>query len=83
MKLWLIDWEDAFGCSTAWAQIENLEVDHLTCRSVGEIVYEDKRVIVVVPHTSAKDHRHSERQGCGDMTIPKSAIRRRTRLKKA
>ena len=73
-QLVLIEWEDSYGCSSTWTEI----VDPVTpvvlmCRSVGWLVYDGDDCKVLVPHIAEG---MPARQGCGDMTIPASAIRR-------
>lgn len=72
----LVVWVDSFGCASAWEPIkdsfEGPEV--LVCRSVGWLIHEDDQCLVVVPHIVEASDR-TERQGCGDMTIPACAVK--------
>lgn len=80
-KLEYIEWADSIGVGSSWEHMENLAAKLHVCFSVGWIVKETRKVIVVVPHISPKSNEHnSVDSGCGDMTIPKSAIIKRKRL---
>lgn len=76
MKLDLIHWVDSFGCSPAWQPINDIQkFDPMKIKSVGWVVYEDIDHVVLVPHISPdRQDLGAEAQGCGDMTIPKSAV---------
>lgn len=82
MKLVLIEWEDALGVGSSWGPLEDLVCEPIICRSVGWIAAESKRAIVLIPNVHDGDEsRNVSQNGCGDMTIPKSAIRRMKRLR--
>ena len=72
----LIRWRDAYGCTPNWYSMkEAIEPPPHECLSVGWRVKETDEVVVVVPHLSGEQQEiGAEEQGCGDMTIPKSAI---------
>lgn len=74
MRLVLVDWIDSYGAAANWQSIENYSPSPMRCQSVGWIVSKNKDSIAVVPHLSEKGHPDVPQQGCGDMTIPKSAI---------
>lgn len=65
-----IEWEDSYGCSSDWEDLENCSPAPMVCRSVGWLIHDDQKVKVVVPHLTQTDHPNSSLQGCGDMTIP-------------
>lgn len=72
-------WKDAYGVSPNWYDLsdaEHLEPVAHVCQSVGWKTKDNDEVIVVVPHLSLKneDVGITENSGCGEMTIPKSAI---------
>jgi hypothetical protein len=70
----LCEWEDSYGCSPTWEVIEADKKPHgMMCKSVGWLIRKSKRWIVIVPHLS-ENTEISEKQGCGDMTIPTAAI---------
>ncbi|MEL6613542.1 MAG: hypothetical protein AAFQ53_15705 [Bacteroidota bacterium] len=75
----LVEWVDSFGCSTNWAQIhEAIDPVLPVCRSVGWLEHISDRALVVVPHVAIDAD--SDRQGCGDMTIPRQAVTKLERL---
>lgn len=83
-RLVLIEWLDAYGCSTDWREIPSIIEDQpMLCRSVGWIVAKGKTSLTIVPHLSPSDHGRSEEQGCGDMTIPIRCIKRIIMLREA
>ncbi len=73
MRLVLIEWVDSFGCSTDWTPLEGNAPEVLVCRSVGWLLHDGDDCKTIVPHISS-EHPGAERQGCGDMTIPNSAV---------
>lgn len=75
MKLLLIKWADSFGVSPTWASLSSIKerVVPLIATSVGFEAYRDKAVVVLVPHVTPETD-CCEGQGCGEMTIPISAI---------
>ena len=74
MRLVLVEWVDSFGCAPDWRPLDSCAPDLLVCRSVGWLLHEDERCLVVVPHRT--DGGAVEPQGCGDMTIPRVAVLR-------
>lgn len=75
MRLVLIEWLDSFGCSSDWQPLEGCQAKPLRCRSVGWLLHDGDDCKIVVPHLS-ETHENVPSQGCGDMTIPASAILR-------
>ncbi len=75
MKLKLIEWADAFGVGPSWSPLDAIKggVEQLVIVSVGYEVYRDATLVVLVPHVT-KETKHCVPQGCGEMTIPISAI---------
>jgi hypothetical protein len=73
-KLVLIEWEDSHGCSPEWVFIDKCNPSRVVCQSVGWLIYDGKDCKVIVPHLTHSTH--VRRQGCGDMTIPTSAVLR-------
>lgn len=70
----MVEWWDSFGCSSSWEEIDDIpKPKPMLCRSVGWIVRESKSSVVIVPHIAEIPHRSN--QGCGDMLIPKCAIK--------
>ena len=74
-RLVLVEWEDSFGCSSSWASVEHVNPCTLVCRSVGWLIHDAADCKVIVPHLTMPNA-NVERQGCGDMTIPTSAVRK-------
>lgn len=74
-ELVYVEWVDCYGCSPVWVNFNDLNIIPLLCRSVGWIAKEDEEVVVIVPHITQEGHVGAEFQGCGDMVIPRSAIR--------
>lgn len=74
-QLTYIKWQDSVGCGSHWAETDGSEaLDHF-CHSVGWVVAESDRSLVIVPHISPESEALGvSNQGCGDMTIPKPAI---------
>lgn len=75
LRLVLIEWLDAFGCSSTWEEVGDVHPRAMRCRSVGWLVHDGEDCKVVVPHLSEADHDDVKQQGCGDMTIPTCTIR--------
>ncbi len=74
-RLVYIEWLDSCGCSSHWATVQDdLEVEPVICKSVGWLLFESKKCLVVVPHLSHVNFEGGKSQGCGDMTIPKAAV---------
>jgi hypothetical protein len=75
MKLVYIEWADSHS-GRGWqdmAQIQQAD-EPLLCRSVGWMVLENNQVKILVPHLNSAASDKILLQGCGDMTIPNSAI---------
>lgn len=76
MKLVVVDWIDSCS-SRGWVDKESLQMSvPLPCSSVGWLLKEDKECIVIIPHISDTTEDGDFRQGSGDITIPKVAIKR-------
>lgn len=74
-KLVYIEWEDSCGSNGRWTEIEDMKPDQPKHKSIGWILQETKRWIVIVPHISSYlEHPKVAYTGQGQMTIPKSAI---------
>jgi len=82
-KLVYIEWHDAHGVEPNWEWMEELieKVEHICIsQSVGWLVKENKFQVVIVPHVIAASSL-TRAQGCGEMTIPRSSIRRMVSFK--
>jgi len=73
MRLVLVEWVDSYGCSPRWGELEDCSPQLLTCKSVGWLLRDGEDCKVVVPHVGG-DVPGVKSQGCGEMTIPTSAI---------
>lgn len=74
-ELVYIEWEDACGPQGIWVDIEDMKPDQPINKSVGWLVAEDERWVIVVPHlASGPNNPEVAYTGQGEMTIPKSAI---------
>ena len=81
-KLYIIKWIDSYNTTTAWELISEMgKPQSMICISVGWIEKETKNNIVIIPHISDINNKKSKGNGCGAMTIPKSAILKRVKLK--
>jgi len=82
-KIVLVEWTDSYGCSSGWEETEDLKIIPHHCYSVGYLVKENDEVIVLVPHLSPENKEtNATEQGCGDMTIPRVAIKNISFLKR-
>ena len=79
MTLELIEWIDSHGCSSEWQdRADAAEQPPVTVRSVGWIISEGDKAVIVAPHIMARTG-----HVCGTMTIPKAAITSRKPLEPA
>ena len=70
----LVRWEDSHGLPNGWCGAEDTECDEpVICESVGWLVRDSPRAIIVVPHYHP-EHRGGDSSIGGDMQIPRSAI---------
>ena len=75
-KLVYVEWEESRQGISSWQESDNLKVHDLCLvRSVGWLLQSTKKLIQIVPHVG-----DNPEQGCGDMTIPRSAIRKMVAL---
>lgn len=68
-RLVLIEWVDSYRAPMEWDEIDQQPVV-LKCQSAGWLMRENKECVTIVPHRSDFGH------GCGEMTIPRVAIKR-------
>ncbi len=80
-RLVLIEWEDSYGCSANWQDLDHPKPTPMRCRSVGWLYYDGPDCKLLVPHVADGDGDQTLCQGCGDMTIPASAVRNITQLR--
>ena len=74
-RLVQVEWVDSYGAGQSWQEMDELEPKLLVVKSAGWLVHESKDLIVLVPHISERLSVSVPSQGCGEMTIPKSAIK--------
>ena len=81
-KLYIIKWIDSYNSPSTWEKISEMQKPQsMICISVGWIEKESKTNIIIIPHISDIDNKENKGHGCGSMTIPKSAILKRSKLK--
>ncbi len=73
MRLVLIEWLDSHVAVGGWKQLEGFSPQVSVVRSIGWLFRDDAHSKVVVPHL-IEPQADVPLQGCGDMTIPTSAI---------
>jgi hypothetical protein len=76
----LVEWEDSYGCSSNWQDLDHPKPTPMRCRSVGWLYHGGPDCKLLVPHVADGDGNQILCQGCGDMTIPTSAVRSITQL---
>lgn len=83
MKLVLIEWLDSHA-GRGWQDTERIKqaAEPLYCRSVGWLIADNKDCKVLVPHLAGERHGEAALQGCGDLTIPTTAVVRLTVLRR-
>lgn len=70
-------WIDSRGVSESWSLLGDLFSQGVCeIRSVGYLAVDIDEYVVVLPH-----YGEGPEQGCGEMTIPRSAIREITTLR--
>lgn len=73
-----VEWEDSSSTSRIWNSKEYLSsAKNQRCVSIGFLVHEDKDCVVIAGHMGVND----QPDFAGDMRIPKTAIRKRKRIK--
>jgi len=73
-----VEWEDSSSTNRVWNQKDFLvEQKNQRCTSIGFLVHEDEHCVVIAGHMGMGEHPDF----AGDMRIPKSAIRKRKRVK--
>jgi hypothetical protein len=75
-RLVYVEWEDSMVGTSGWGETKGARPSLVTVRSVGWLVYDGKDCKLIVPHLSENGHANVKEQGCGDMTIPASSIRK-------
>lgn len=76
-KLVAVEWVDSYGCGAEWEEMPVRAPSAHHCYSVGWMTAKTKDVVVIVPHISPENAEiGGNEQGCGDMTIPRCAVRK-------
>lgn len=73
----LIEWHDAASAPAGWHFESEADFSIPTCYSVGFVLKETEEYLVVAPHVFFDE----DKQFSGYMTIPQSAVKKRTKLK--
>jgi hypothetical protein len=74
-RLVLVEWIDSFGAPSGRRRIEECAPGSMMCRSVGWLLHDGEDCKVLVPHIAGPESDVDiAEQGCGDMTIPATAI---------
>ena len=74
-----VEWIDSVGVGQDWRSFEDISLIEHRCFTVGYLVAENDLALVVVPHLSPEDEVAME-QGCGDMLIPRVAVKSVSKL---
>lgn len=75
-KLVIIEWEDSFE-TQGWTPIEEIKDDiHVSfkCISIGWILAENKRRIIIAPHLTVPNISKTNQDATGTMLIPRNSI---------
>ena len=73
-----VEWEDSSSTNRVWNQGDYLaKQKNQRCMSIGFLVHEDEHCVVIAGHMGLDEHPDFS----GDMRIPKSAIRKRKKVK--
>ena len=76
-RLVYIEWLDARGVSTEWIDLDELaKAEVCVCISVGILLADRPEEVIVLPHFGT-----DPANGCGEMVIPRSQVRRMWSLK--
>lgn len=80
MKIERIEWYDSYGVEGAWQEADDVKISDFLVITVGEVVKENKRYLVVASSV-APETPQTSRQNCGRMFIYKKCITKRKILK--
>lgn len=69
-KIELIEWIDTFGCPAGWEFEDEFEAKTTLVKSVGFVLQEDEKLVVLVPHISGAERK----QLAGHISIPRQQI---------
>ena len=80
MKLVLVEWYDSHQNTGGWAPVKDIPAFLPVIRSVGWVLHDNDQCLVLVPNHGAATDTSSE-QACGEMTIPKRAVKKVRQLR--
>lgn len=69
----IITWEDSFGVTPGWVDLEGYNPSSLVCISSGIKVFENEKVVALAPNY-AQATTYTPNQANGLMVIPKCCI---------
>ncbi len=76
-RLVYCEWSDARGVTLDWLDVDELaKGDTCTCISIGILLVDAPDRVVILPHFGTDPP-----NGCGEMVIPRSQVRRMWQLK--
>lgn len=70
-----IEWHDSRLGYQGWKSLDDIELQVMTCKSVGFLVKQDADSKLLVPHLNGNNT-----NGAGEIVIPRSAILKETLL---
>lgn len=73
MKLVKIIWNDSYGVSSGWQDIESYKANELWIESVGFVIEENEKTVALA-HNYAKATELTPEQANGIMVIPRCCI---------
>ena len=69
----IIIWNDSYGVTSGWQDIEEYSANELVIESYGKVIYEDDKVISLA-HNYSNATEKTFKQANGIMVIPKACI---------
>lgn len=79
-RLVYVEWEDSLVGTSGWCETDGAQPSPVLVQSVGWLVHDGKDCKLIVPHLSDAEHSNAKQQGCGDITIPASCIKKLVQL---
>ena len=77
MPLLYVKWQDAYGGSSDWKDLDEITDEEVTpteVHSVGWLIGESRSALRLIPHVVGEKDDRIMSAGCGEMTIPKKNI---------
>lgn len=76
--LLMVEWEDPSTSNLDWTCIGDIDLKHrVRCVSVGFLLHETRRFIVLLPHIGNLDRNRQDQQTWGSIRIPTGCITKR------